>query len=80
MNTFQQLTTGDVWCPSEEYPLPGVIVKHIRDEASCGMIVARVGTELCILWSVQPDEDVVYFRQKLFKALKIPPVMLGYKP
>jgi hypothetical protein len=54
MSTIQLLTTSDIWCPSEEYPSPGVIVKHVRDEVSYGMIVARVGIDLTVLWTHPP--------------------------
>ncbi len=54
MSQLEQLTTQDFWCPSEEYPSPGVFVKHVKDDKSYGMIVGRVGTEVLILWSVEP--------------------------
>jgi len=54
VSQLERVTTRDVWCPSEEYPSPGVFVKHIADDKSLGMIVGREGTDLLVLWSKQP--------------------------
>jgi hypothetical protein len=58
MSQLEHLTTGDIWCPSEEYPSPGVFVQHIRDDHSYGMIVGRMGIDLLVLWSVQPRQTL----------------------
>lgn len=79
MNQLEHLTTHDIWCPSEEYPSPGVFVQHTQDNHSLGMIIARVGVDLLVLWSVLPDEDAAYVREKLYAALKIPRTYLGFK-
>jgi hypothetical protein len=65
--------------------LPGFYVKHKKFERSFGLVVGMVHdfgypTQVMVLWSKQPssiDEDVEYFQQKLYAALKIPPSMLG---
>ena len=69
--------------------LPGFYVRHKNYKRSFGLVVAYhhdfgFPTQVLVLWSKQPsnqtDEDVRYFQQKLAKALKIPPNMLGFSP
>lgn len=69
--------------------LPGFYVKHKKYEHSFGIVVAwhhTFGhpTQVMVLWSKQPhsqtDEDVKYFQQKLARALKLPPNVLGFAP
>ncbi len=51
------------------------------DTLGLGIVVAVTEDEIAVLWSVPPfknsiDDDVMYFRRKLFAALKIPQEML----
>lgn len=55
MSQLQQLTTRDIWCPDEGSAEPGKFVKHIADDKSYGMIVARVDDQVSVLWSKQPN-------------------------
>jgi hypothetical protein len=71
MSQLQQLTTRDIWCPSEEYPVPGVFVKHVKDDKSYGMIVARVGNQVSVLWSRQPQLDPMTEPTHIAQILKL---------
>lgn len=54
MAQLEQLTTRDIWCPDEGSVEPGKWVRHVEDDDSLGVVVARVKQDVSVLWSRQP--------------------------